>query len=248
MTKRQRYLKLTVTYDGSAFFGYQYQPELPTVQGELERVFRLITGEWSRAIGAGRTDTGVHAVEQVALMKTTCPIPIEKLIIGMNGALPGSLRVSRIEEVNEGFHPCFSAKGKHYRYLFHLVEQKSPFLERFYWQLTQKPDIELMKQAAENFIGKHDFASFAKSPQKYESTVRTILDAKVNFFDQKILFDVIGTGFMHNMVRNMAKAIYLVGMKEMEKEWICELYRNQDRRRLGAPAPPGGLYLMKVMY
>ena len=248
MTKPLRCLKLTVTYDGSAFFGYQYQPELPTVQGELERVIKLITQNWSRAIGAGRTDTGVHAVEQVVLIRTECPIPIEKLIIGMNGALPGSLRVSRAEEVDEDFHPCFSARGKHYRYLFHLVEHRSPFLERFYWQLEKKPEIELMQAAAAKFVGEHDFAAFAKSPQKYESTVRTILEAKVTQFDQIIQFDVIGTGFMHNMVRNMARAIYLAGMNEMEPEWIYELYRNHDRRRLGAPAPPGGLYLMKVMY
>lgn len=248
MTKPLRYLKLTVTYDGSAFFGYQYQPELPTVQGELERVFKLITRQWSRAIGAGRTDTGVHAVEQVVLFRTECPIPVEKLIIGMNGVLPGSLRISRAEEADEDFHPCFSAKGKHYRYLFHLIERKSPFLERFYWQLEQPLEIELMQQTAAKFVGEHDFAAFAKSPQKYESTVRNILETRVTQLDQIIQFDVIGTGFMHNMVRNMARALYLAGMKEMDSECIYELYRNQDRRKLGAPAPPGGLYLMKVMY
>ncbi len=248
MTKPLRYLKLTVTYDGSAFFGYQFQPEIPTVQGELERVIKLITGNWTRAIGAGRTDTGVHAVEQVVLIRTECPIPIEKLIIGMNGALPGSLRISRAEEVDEAFHPCFSAKGKHYRYLFHLIERSSPFLERFYWQLEKTPDLKLMQKAAEKFVGEHDFAAFAKSPQKYESTVRNVLEARIIQTDQIIQFDVIGTGFMHNMVRNLAKAAYLTGMREMEPEHIDELYRNQNRRRLGAPAPPGGLYLMKVMY
>lgn len=248
MTNKQRYLKITVTYDGSAFFGFQFQPGLTTVQGELERVFKLITGKKSRAIGAGRTDAGVHAVEQVVLLRTECPIPVDKLIIGMNGALPGSLLVSRAEEVEESFNPRFSAKGKHYRYLFHLVERRSPFLERFYWQLEQKPDLQLMMRAAEKFVGEHDFASYAKSPQRYESTVRKILETKVSQTDHIIQFDVIGTGFMHNMVRNMAKALYLIGMKEMEIELIEELYRNHDRRKLGAPAPPSGLYMMKVMY
>lgn len=248
MTKPARYIKLAVTYDGSAFFGYQYQPEVPTVQGELERVIRLITKEKSRAVGAGRTDTGVHAVEQVVLFRTECPIPIEKLIIGMNGALPGALRICRAEEVDEEFHPCFSATGKHYRYLFRLVKQKSPFLERFFWQIETGLDIEAMRQAAEIFIGEHDFASFAKSPHQYESTVRTILKTSISQADEIVQFDVIGTGFMHNMVRNMSRALYLIGTGQMRSEEIRELYRNQNRRRLGAPAPPGGLYLMKVMY
>lgn len=249
LTNEMRYIKLIVTYDGSAFFGYQYQPNIPTVQGELEKAFKLITrGEESRAVGAGRTDTGVHAIEQVVLFKTRCPIPIEKLIIGLNSAIPGSLRISRAEEVNEDFHPCFSASGKHYRYLWRLVKEPSPFYERFYWQLTKCPDIEKMKEAAKFYIGEHDFAAFAKSPHQYESTFRNILQAELSLKDDILQFDVVGTGFMHNMVRNMARGLYLVGTDQMIAEEILELYRNQDRRKLGAPAPPGGLYLMKVMY
>lgn len=249
LTLKPRYIKLIVTYDGSAFNGYQYQPDVPTVQGELERAFKLITrGEESRAIGAGRTDAGVHAIGQVVLFTTTCPIPLEKLIIGLNSAIPGSLRISRAEEVEEGFHPCFSARGKHYRYLWKLVNEPSPFYERFYWQLTKCPDIELMKEAAKLYVGEHDFASFAKSPQQYESTFRNILKSEITLIDDILQFDVVGTGFMHNMVRNMAKVLYLIGTNQMAKEEIEELYRNQDRHRVGAPATPGGLYLMKVMY
>lgn len=244
----ERYIKLTLTYDGSAFQGYQFQPNVPTVQGELERAFTLITGKKSRAIGAGRTDAGVHALGQVVLFRTDCPIPIEKLIIGLNGALPGSLRICRAEEAESDFHPCFSSRGKHYRYLFHLVKQKSPFLERFFWQIEKEPDLKKMQEAAKAFIGEHDFASFAKSPQHYESTVRIILETSISKENEIITFDVIGKGFMHNMVRNMARAIYLVGLGEMQVSEILELYRNHDRRRLGAPAPPGGLYMMRVMY
>jgi tRNA pseudouridine38-40 synthase len=239
---------MSVTYDGSAFFGFQYQPEVSTVQGELERVIKSITKKKCRVIGAGRTDAGVHAVEQVVLLRIECPIPIEKLIIGMNGALPGFLRVSRAEEVNSSFHPRFSAKAKHYRYLFHHGEKKSPFLERFFWQIEQIDDFKLIKKASEMFVGEHDFYSFAKSPQKYESTIRKIISVDLTQNEQIIQFDVIGTGFMHNMVRNLAKALYLVGMRKMTPKNISELYRNHNRNVLGAPAPPGGLYLMKVMY
>jgi tRNA pseudouridine38-40 synthase len=98
------------------------------------------------------------------------------------------------------------------------------------------------------FVGEHDFYSFAKSPQKYESTIRKIISVDLTQNEQIIQFDVIGTGFMHNMVRNLAKALYLVGMRKMTPKNISELYRNHNRNVLGAPAPPGGLYLMKVMY
>lgn len=244
-----RYVKLALAYDGSAFFGFQYQPEIPTIQGELEKALKLILKQKTRIVGAGRTDTGVHAVEQVVLFKTKCPIPLEKLVIGLNSILGGALRVCRAEEVNSDFHPCFSACGKHYRYLFKLVDESSPFLERFYWQVTAKLDTTLMNRAASLLIGEHDFAAFAKSPAKYESTVRSVFYAKVtSILNNVIVFDVKGNGFLHNMVRNMAKALYLVGSCEMAPEELDELYRNQNRRRLGAPAPPGGLYLMKVMY
>jgi tRNA pseudouridine38-40 synthase len=248
LTLRTRYIKMTVTYDGSAFFGYQYQPDKPTVQGELERALELITKECSRCTGAGRTDTGVHAVEQIVLFRTRCPIPLDKLIIGVNRAISSFLRVSRAEEVEEAFHPCFSAKSKHYRYLFLRVKEPSPFFERYYWQITESLDTELMSLAAKQFIGEHDFASFAKTPSKYDSTVRNIIDSYVTIKDDFIIFDVIGEGFMHNMVRNLAKALYLIGTGRMQSEKIKELYLNHDRRLLGAPAPPNGLYMMKVMY
>lgn len=248
LTKPLRNVRLYVAYDGSAFFGFQYQPGVPTVQGELERAFKLITKETSRAIGAGRTDAGVHAIEQVVLFKTRCPIPVEKLIIGMNSALGGALRICRAEEANDLFHPCFSARCKHYRYLYHFVEKRSPFLERFYWQIETGLDLQLMQQAAKTFTGTNDFAAFTKSPNRYESTFRTVLQTQVSSQGEMIVFDVTGEGFMHNMVRNMAKALYLVGLNELKTEELRELYRNRNRKRLGAPAPPGGLYLMKVMY
>ncbi len=248
MTKPLRYIKMIVAYDGSAFAGFQYQPKQYTVQGEIERAVKLITRTHHRLHGSGRTDAGVHAVEQVTLIRTECPIPVEKLIIGLNGALPGSVRIRGAEEVDESFHPRFSAKSKHYRYLFRLCDEKWPFLERYFYQINRPLDIEKMQAAAELFKGEHDFASFAKSPDRYRVTVRRILESKVTVSDKVISFDVVGTGFLHNMVRNMARVLYLIGTDQMVEEEIFELYRNRNRRKLGAPAPPSGLYLMKVMY
>ena len=248
MTKPVRHIKMLVTYDGSPFFGFQFQPKAITVQGEIEKALKAIIKKRIRIHGSGRTDSGVHALGQVIMFDTECPIPVEKLIIGMNRALPGSIRVSRAEEVDESFHPRFSAKGKHYRYLFKRVKEASPFLLNYFFQIKEELDIELMKEATKLFLGEHDFSSYAKSPDKYHSTVRKILRAELVEKDDLLIFDVIGTGFMRNMVRNMAKVLYLVGLKELSLDELKELYCNHDRARLGPPAPASGLYLMKVMY
>jgi tRNA pseudouridine38-40 synthase len=118
----------------------------------------------------------------------------------------------------------------------------------YFFQIKEELDIELMKEATKLFLGEHDFSSYAKSPDKYHITVRKILRAELVEKDDLLIFDVIGTGFMRNMVRNMAKVLYLVGLKELSLDELKELYCNHDRARLGPPAPASGLYLMKVMY
>jgi len=241
-------LRMTVAYDGSAFFGFQSQVGVPTVQDELERALALVLGEKVRVHGSGRTDAGVHACGQVILVKTGCPIPIDKLIVALNGALRSSIHVKSIERSENGFHPRFSAKGKHYRYLFREVVERSPFLERFFFQVEDALDVPAMQAGAVMFLGEHDFSAFTRSPLTKENLVRTILEVRVEQKNALINFDVIGTGFLHNMVRNMAKALFLIGLHRMEPSEIPELYRNQNRRRLGAPAPAAGLYLMRVMY
>jgi len=248
LTLIERNLKITLAYDGSAFFGFQLQPGVSTVQGVMESAAELVLGENVRVVGSGRTDTGVHALGQVALLKTRCPIPVEKCKFAMNGVLPYAVRIRAIEEVGDDFHPRFSAKAKHYRYLIRLVKERSPFLERFFCQIEEFLDIENMREAADRFRGEHDFSAFAKSPDIIENPVRTILESKIDRENDLLVFDVIGTGFMRNMVRNLAKALILIGQGKMRSQEIVELYRNRDRRRLGAPAPAGGLYLMRVMY
>ncbi|MBF0405835.1 MAG: tRNA pseudouridine(38-40) synthase TruA [Candidatus Riflebacteria bacterium] len=244
----KRNIKLTVTYDGSGFFGFQLQPEVPTVQGTLEKVLQVVLGEKVRVAGSGRTDTGVHACRQVVAFETRCPIPVDKLLVCMNSRLPETLRILTVQEVPEDFHPRFSAKGKHYRYVFRSGAEFSPFLARYCFQIPEKLDFEKMAAAAPVFTGKNDFAAFARSPDRYENTVREVFTSEVEKSGDFIFFDVSGSGFLHNMVRNMAKAFYLIGKGEMQPFEIDELYQNRDRTRLGNPAPAGGLYLMKVMY
>lgn len=248
MTLDPRNLKLIVTYDGSGFFGFQYQIGVPTVQAALEQAVFAITRENVRVIGSGRTDTGVHALGLVATVKIVCPIPVDKLRLAMNSGLPESVRVLSIEEVPADFHPRFSAKGKQYRYIIQPVKRFSPLLARLCCQIEDPLDLAAMQEGAARFPGEHDFSAFARSPDRFENPRRLILDARIEREGSALVFDVIGTGFLHNMVRNMAKALILIGQHRMDPHEIDELYRNQDRTRLGSPAPPGGLYLMKVMY
>lgn len=248
MTLSERNVKIIVAYDGSGFFGFQLQPVEPTVQGVLESALKLILGSCIRVHGSGRTDAGVHAVAQAVSFRTTCPIPVEKLIKALNGILPPTVRIKSVEEVESGFHARYSATGKHYRYLFRHQCEPSAFLARYFCQIEQRLDFAAMKRAAGIFVGEHDFSAFAKSGNRVENPVRVIYAVDLSEKDRVIAFDICGSGFLHNMVRNMARALILVGEGRMEPEEIGELYRNQDRRRLGPPAPAGGLYLMKVMY
>lgn len=248
MTNHLRHIKLIVTYDGSGYFGFQLQLDVPTIQGDLEKALGIVLGETVRVHGSGRTDTGVHALGQVVLIRTTCLIPVDKLIKALNGVLSPAIRVTSVEESSPEFHPRFSAVGKSYRYLFKRVRERSPFLERYYCQIVGDVDVGRMREGAAMFTGEHDFSSFTRSPDTKENPIRKIMSAEVTEKDDEIVFDVTGNGFLHNMVRNMARALLLIGRHEMEPQEIVELYRNQDRRRLGPPAPAAGLYLMKVMY
>lgn len=248
MTNPLRHLKLIVTYDGSGYFGFQLQSNVPTIQGDLEKALGVVLGEVVRVHGSGRTDTGVHALGQVVLIRTTRLIPVDKLIKALNGVLPPAIHVASVEESSPEFHPRFSAEGKSYRYLFKRVRERSPFFERYFCQIVGNVDTGRMREGAAMFVGEHDFSSFTRSPDTKENPIRKIMSADVTENGDEIVFDVTGNGFLHNMVRNMAQALLLIGRHKMEPHEIVELYRNQDRRRLGPPAPAAGLYLMRVMY
>ena len=128
------------------------------------------------------------------------------------------------------------------------MDEFSPFLARFHHQVEDRLDVEAMKDGARRFVGTHDFSAFTRSPARVEDPRRTMLESRLDQDGDQVTFDITGTGFLYNMVRNMVKALILIGRHDMAPDEIEELYRNQDRSRLGAPAPPGGLYLMRVMY
>jgi|YNPBryunderm2012_1023409.scaffolds.fasta_scaffold04169_7 tRNA pseudouridine38-40 synthase len=241
-----RNIKLTIAYDGSSFFGFQIQPNVPTIQGTLESVLTEITGENIEVIGAGRTDAGVHAINQVVNFKTNSRIPIEKLLIAVNSLLPDSIVVKEAEEVPLDFHARFSAKSRSYIYLVYSAPFPSPFLRSYAWYLKEKPDIQKMSDLVDIFKGEKDFISFSKSDG--EGTIREIYDISVFEKNPFIIFYTKANGFLRGMVRLIVRVLVDAGYGSIDREGIESIINAKRRGLIRGIAPPYGLYLYRIEY
>lgn len=260
MQEEVRYLKLILEYDGTDFHGWQIQPDQRTVQGTLIEALETITRSEVTVQGASRTDSGVHAFGQVARALIQSKIPAIKVRAALNGVLPKDVSVRHAEEVGEDFHPRFNTQGKHYRYLISNGAWPRPLRRRVAWHRHQKLDVDRMNEAAQHFIGTHDFAALAPSKEE-RSTTRTIFELQVTRFqgvqdalgnpqgeDSMVSIDVAGDGFLWNMVRTIAGTLVEVGRGQMEPGFIKALLESKDRRQAGPTAPPQGLSLMRIFY
>lgn len=241
-----RNIKLIISYDGSSFFGFQIQPNVPTIQGELETALSKVTGENIEVIGAGRTDAGVHAINQVVNFKTNSKIQVEKLLIALNSLLPDTIVVKDAQEVPIDFHSRFSAKSRSYIYLLYISSYPSPFLRNYAWYLKEKPDIERMLDVLDLFKGQKDFTSFSKS--NGESSIRQVYDISIIERNEFIIFYIKANGFLRGMVRLIVKAIVDVGYGIIDKQDISSIFEAKKRGLIKGIAPAGGLYLYKVEY
>lgn len=243
-----RTLKLTVAYDGSAYHGFQKQPGLVTVQGVLEEVLCKLCGEEISTAGSGRTDANVHALEQTVTLRTNGRIPVKNIVRAAASLLPADIVVLAAEEMPEGFHARFSAKGKRYQYRLVVNEQNSPFLVKYAWQIRETVDIEAMNKAAEYLLGSHDFSAFRSSGSVDTDPVRTIYSAKWEAKNGEYVFSIEGDGFLYHMVRNIVWSLVQIGIGKREpSDFLAELNSNRTEF-LNEPAPPQGLYLAKVFY
>jgi tRNA pseudouridine38-40 synthase len=248
-----RNLKITLAYDGSEFCGWQIQPERASIQGTLAQAIERITGEKVLPQGSGRTDSGVHALAQVASCQIASPIPATNLAIALNDNLPPSIRVTGVEEVAAGFHARKSAKAKSYRYLIYRADVCPPFLARYVYHHPYPLDETAMTKAAEEVIGEHDFTSFAAvDPEKgvdERSNVRTIFASAFRREGEQLVYEVRGGGFLHHMVRNLIGTFLLVGKGTVKVESIGGILSARNRSaNPGATAPASGLYLVAVEY
>ena len=243
-----RNIKLTIEYDGKDFNGWQKQPSKLNIQGEIERAIKDITGEEVELNASGRTDAGVHALGQVANFKTNSNITIEKFPIALNTKLKRSIRILSAEEVEENFHSRYNCKKKTYRYVINNSENGTAIYRNLEYNFSQKLDIEKMKEAAQYFIGEHDFKGFKASGTSSKSSVRTIYKAEVSRQNERIIIELTGNGFLYNMVRIISGTLIEVGIGKILPEEIPEIIKSGDRERAGKTLPPQGLYLVKVEY
>ncbi|NLY56050.1 MAG: tRNA pseudouridine(38-40) synthase TruA [Firmicutes bacterium] len=256
-------IKLVISYDGTEYHGFQVQPDgIRTIQGVLEETITALTGEAVRLIGAGRTDSGVHALAQVVNFHTTSPIPVERWPIALNNKLPQDIRVLKAEEVPADFHARYSARAKSYRYLIGVAPLPNPLLMRYTWWVGQPLDVPKMAEAAAHFLGKQDFTSFQTAGSSAQTAVRTVYQSQFRVLSgfagllepeapdagQIVAYDITADGFVYNMVRNIVGLLYRVGLGLIEPAEVPGIIEAKDRSAVGRLAPPQGLWLTKVWY
>lgn len=243
-----RRIHLVVEYDGTDYAGWQRQSNAMTVQEQLERAVKRLTGETVCVSGASRTDAGVHALGQSAHFDTESRIPADKFSFALNTLLPPDIRVVKSEEVAADFHSRFSGHGKRYRYLIHAAPHAGALNRRTHAHVIYPLDVEKMQREALDLVGTHDFAAFAASGSVVKDTVRTIYRADVYRNGSEICLIVEGNGFLYNMVRIIAGTLIGVGSGKLEPGAFRRAIESGSRLDLGVTAPAHGLTLMEVFY
>ncbi len=243
-----RKVKLTIAYDGTDFAGFQRQPHQRTVQGTLEETLSRILREEIQIYGSGRTDAGVHALGQVCHFTMKCPVPIAKLPYLLRRALPRDITVLSSEEIDDHFHAQFSACWKKYSYLIETNPIPDPFARRYRTHLPYPLDLKAMNQGAARLVGTHDFTSFCSAKTEVVDRVRTIYQCEVKEEKGCVSIEVVGNGFLYNMVRIIAGTLYEVGRGKRQAEEITGILEKKDRTYAGQTLPPEGLRLVEVGY
>lgn len=236
------------SYDGTKFYGYQGQPNVRTVQGELENALERIFKERIYTQGAGRTDAGVHANGQVAAFNC----PIERLTEvdiknALNANLPDDIYIKKAWLVDRNFNPRFAAKKRIYHY-FISTRERNVFLRNYVWHFKYKLDIDAMRKGARYLEGEHDFSAFKKGNDK-KNPVRTVYRIRIlRIKNGLILIRVEGSSFLRSMVRNIVGSLVRVGLGQWSPEKILEVLESRSRQEAAGTAPAHGLYLYKVLF
>lgn len=243
-----RTIKLTIEYDGTAYAGWQVQPNGLAVQEVIEKALAGLVKDSVRLVSSGRTDAGVHARGMVASFRTNSSIPVKAFCEGLNSFLPSDIAIREASEVAVDFNPRRDAVAKHYRYMVLNASRRSPLYRNFVWRIGQALDLDAMRCAARLFVGEKDFAAFRASNCAAKTTVRRIDTLDISRQGAIIVFDVIGSGFLKNMVRIMVGTLVEVGRGAMSVDDVQKLFQHRDRRKAGMTAPPQGLCLEEVFY
>ncbi|MCL1823331.1 MAG: tRNA pseudouridine(38-40) synthase TruA [Oscillospiraceae bacterium] len=245
--------KFIISFNGAGYHGFQRQLKLPTIQSEIETAFYKLLCTPVKITGCSRTDAGVHARNFCFSAFIGSAIPEENLVKALNALLPTDIAVLSCEQADEHFNARFSAKGKEYIYLINNKKQRDVFLQGLAYHYPFKMNLELMREAAQVFIGEHDFAAFCRSDglkeinSKY-GTVREITAFEVTEKDGFVELIIRGNGFLYNMVRIMAGTLIYINEGKRSIRDIEEAFLTKNREKAGKTLPPCGLYLNKVFY
>jgi len=267
-----RNIMLTIAFEGTRYCGWQLQPDAPTVQEFVERATEKLTGTHHRVLCASRTDSGVHALGQVASFQTECTIPAAKFRRGLQRFLPPDITIVQSQEVSPEFHATYSAIRKRYRYLLFDGEVMPPFLRHLACHHRSELNVDAMRQALPFLLGTHDFRCFETQYPNKATSVRTILEATLQRVPvwamwnsgldwtpvdgrprqdpalPLICFEIMADGFLYNMVRAIVGTLIQVGRGQKPPEHLAEVIASQDRANAGTTVPAQGLYLVQVDY
>ncbi|MDP6380523.1 MAG: tRNA pseudouridine(38-40) synthase TruA [Phycisphaerae bacterium] len=243
-----RNIRLTISYDGTNYHGWQRQPGIATVQTEVETALATVLRRRTTISASSRTDAGVHGRGQVANFRTDNAIPAERLLMALNSRLPPDIAVTEAREVLEKFDACRDAQRKWYRYRLWRSSVKPIFPARFVWHWYRPLEIEPMQEATRFLIGRHDFKSFEGRGSEREDTVRTLFRLDIRQEGNEVTFDIDGDGFLYRMVRNIVGTLVEVGRGHWSREHVEQAMEARDRTAAGPTAPPQGLCLMRVWY
>jgi tRNA pseudouridine38-40 synthase len=243
-----RNIKLLIEYDGTNYCGWQRQPNGITIQEIMENTLFKITSEKTTIIASGRTDSGVHAIGQVANFKTASRMEDISFLKAFNSLLPKDIAVKDAATMNDNFHSQRSAKSKIYRYCILNRSYPSCFDYRYSWLIRQPLNLDEMKEAAVFLIGAHDFSSFRSSTCEAKDPVRTLSRLDIEKIEDKIFLWCEADGFLKQMVRNIVGTLVYVGNGRFKPSTMKKILENKNRSSAGPTAPPQGLFLMEVNY
>ncbi len=246
--KKVRY-KLVLSYDGTAYGGWQVQKNNRTIQQEVEKAIETVCGVQVRLHSSGRTDAGVHARAQVAHVDLDREILTDKLQHALNSLLDQDVRIQQVASVKSDFHARFDAVRKEYRYFIWNADIMPPFKRLYYLHVRKKLNVSAMQEAADLLTGKNDFASFSANPKReVDGTVRTLFDLSVKTRGREIVLCAVGDGFLYKMVRSLTGYLLRVGSGDVEPGQTRAILNERKRKAVVPTAAPHGLFLWRVSY